>query len=85
VRDMHQEGSMRSTGHAPNESPGTAAAVSVRRSVNDEIAVRAFCFNGNDGSEFEFGCECGDLSCTDHLRMTLAEYHASEPGSVVSH
>ena len=27
-------------------------------------------------ADAEFLCECGDASCTQHIRMTLAEYEA---------
>ncbi|HEU5363380.1 MAG TPA: hypothetical protein VFU56_08540 [Gaiellaceae bacterium] len=71
------------TGHPPNESPGRGAAVAIRRYVNDEIARTAIRFDLDDGGRFEFLCECGDLSCNRRVKLTLPEYRASEPGSIV--
>lgn len=59
--------------------------MSVRRFVNDEIAETAARFDAGDGSVFEFVCECGDLSCNGLVELTLSEYAASSPGSVVGH
>jgi hypothetical protein len=72
---------MTTTGYAPTDS--SEPAIFVRRYVNDEIAEVASRFDANDGSEFEFVCECGDLLCRGLVKMTLAEYRASGPGSVV--
>jgi hypothetical protein len=72
------------TSHAQSESSHREAAVWIRRYVNDEIAERASGF-GPGSSQFEFVCECGDLSCTARVRATLAEYRASERGSIVGH
>jgi hypothetical protein len=74
---------MSNTGYPPNASPATAAAVSVRRFVNDEIAAGRL--DTNDGDEFEFLCECGDLSCDLRITRTLSDFSNSEPGSVVGH
>lgn len=66
------------------DAPFRRAAVSVRRRVNDEILNAATRLD--DGSMlFEFVCECGDLKCRHWARMTLADYRATSPGSVVSH
>jgi hypothetical protein len=40
-------------------------------------------FDADEGSEFEFVCEFGDRHGL--VKMTLAEYRASAPGSVVGH
>jgi hypothetical protein len=74
------------TGYPPNESsPGEDAAVAIRRFVNDEIAETASRFGGDDASEYQFVCECGELSCQGRVVMTLRQYRLSEPGSVVGH
>jgi hypothetical protein len=73
------------TSHAQSESSHRDAAVRIRRYVNDEIAERASGFRGQGSSRFEFVCECGDLSCTARVEATLAEYRASERGSIVGH
>jgi hypothetical protein len=75
---------MGTTAHPPNEA-SHEAAVAIRRFVNDEIARVATSFDGNDGSEFEFLCECGDLACQELVHMPLAAYAATPPGSVVGH
>jgi hypothetical protein len=55
-----------------------------RRLVNDEILNLATRFE--DGiTLFEFVCECGDPQCVGLVKMTLAEYRATKPGSVVGH
>lgn len=66
-------------------NPGHAGATSVRRLVNDEIARVAARLDGDDGSVFDFLCECGDLRCRGIVQLTLADYRASGPGSVVGH
>ena len=65
-------------------SNARAAAVSVRRLVNDEILDAATRF-GDGSTLFEFVCECGDLKCRVFVSMTLADYRESTPGSVVGH
>ncbi len=72
------------TGFPPNVSYRRAAAISVRR-VNDEILKTATRFDDSEGSMFEFLCECGDLRCHRYVAMTLAEYRATTPGSVLAH
>jgi hypothetical protein len=60
------------------------APPAVRRLVNDEILEISTRLD--DGSAmFEFICECGDLRCRAFAKMTLADYRASTPGSVVGH
>jgi hypothetical protein len=76
---------MSTTGHPPNESSGAAAAVSIRRYVNDKIAETAKSFDPSEASDFEFLCECGHLACRRIVTMTVAQYRLSEPGSVVGH
>jgi len=76
---------MATTGYPPNEAPGSRAAVGIRRFANDKIAEAAASFLPNDGTWFEFLCECGDLSCRALVQMTLGEYQASSPGSVSAH
>lgn len=71
------------TTYPATESPGTSAAISIRRYVNNEIAQQANPFEPE--GELEFLCECGDLACARHARMTLSEYHQTAPGSVVAH
>jgi hypothetical protein len=40
----------------------------------------------DDGTTvFQFLCECGDLTCRTLVKMTLADYRASTPGSVAGH
>lgn len=65
-------------------SPGTDAAVAMRRFVNDEIAKVGGRFDDPPG-RYEFLCECGDLACDGRVELTLAEYQASTPGSVLVH
>ena len=77
---------MNLTAHPPTRAPGIDAAVSVRRFANDEIArVGRTLDDLDEGHRFEFLCECGDLSCGHFVRMTVAEYRATSPGSVVGH
>ena len=77
---------MSSTGSPQTRAPGIGAAISVRRFANEEIArVRSSLDDLNEGHRFEFLCECGDLSCSEFVRMTVAEYRTSSPGSVVGH
>ena len=68
----------------PNARYGHTAAVSVRRLVNDEIVNAAGRFD-DGGTVFAFICECGDLGCRALVKMTLAEYRLTTPGSVVGH
>jgi hypothetical protein len=52
--------------HAPNDVLGgaaVAAVIEIRRFVNDEIHRVGRRLDADDGSEFEFVCECGDLAC----------------------
>ncbi len=68
----------------PAEPTARNAATAVRRLVNDEILEISTRLD--DGSAmFEFICECGDLRCRAFAKMTLADYRASTPGSVVGH
>lgn len=76
---------MSTTSYPPNESPGSGAAVSVRRLVNDQIADVASRLACPETEEFEFLCECGTLSCEGRVSMTLTEYRTLAPGSVVGH
>lgn len=62
-----------------------SAAVEVRRYVNDEIARVGGRFDAEKSSEFEFLCECGSLGCRAVVKLTLAEYGVTSPGSVVGH
>jgi hypothetical protein len=45
------------------------------REANDRIQ-RLYEARGSLGDENEFVCECGSRSCTETIRMTLAEYKA---------
>ena len=75
---------MTATGLTSNAPNVRAAAVSVRRLVNDEILEVATRLD--DGSTmFELICECGDLRCRAFVKMTLADYRRRPPGSVVGH
>jgi hypothetical protein len=77
---------MSSTASPQSRAPGVGAAISVRRFANDEIArVGSSLDDLGEGHRFEFLCECGDLSCSQFAKMTVAEYRASSPGSVVAH
>ena len=69
----------------PTAPPGAESVVSVRRFVNDEIAHVATRLDPDDMTHYEFVCECGDLGCQRTATLTVAEYHASPPGSVVCH
>jgi hypothetical protein len=63
-----------------------ASAVAVRRLVNDAIRETANDLQLRSGDErFEFVCECGDLRCRRHVTLVLADYDATEPGSVTAH
>jgi hypothetical protein len=75
---------MSSTALPQSRAPGFGAAVSIRRFVDEEVALVASRFDANEGSQFEFLCECGELACRQTVSMTVAEYRAS-PGSVVGH
>jgi hypothetical protein len=77
---------MSSQASPQSRAPDVGASISVRRFANDEIArVGSSLDNLDEGHQFEFLCECGDLSCSQFARMTIAEYRASSPGSVVGH
>ena len=65
--------------------PGAHSAVSLRRFVNDEIAQVATRLDPDDRKQYEFICECGDLGCALTATLSVAEYHASPPGSVIGH
>lgn len=77
---------MSSTASPQSRASGIGATISVRRFANDEIArVGSSLDDLDEGHRFEFLCECGDLACSQFARMTIAEYRASPPGSVVGH
>lgn len=69
---------------SPRSPFGRTGAVSIRRLVNDEILKAATPLDDGAGV-FEFICECGDLNCQGMVKMTLAEYWATTPGSVAGH
>lgn len=69
---------------SPGSASGRTGAVSIRRLVNDEILKAATPLDDGAGV-FEFICECGDLNCQSMVKMTLAEYLATTPGSVAGH
>jgi hypothetical protein len=73
---------MTSTMH-PASAAGRDAATAVRRVVNDEILHAAERFH-DEAALFEFVCECGYLKCRDFVKLTLAEYRATTPGTVVA-
>jgi hypothetical protein len=82
---LHQGvSSMSRNVYSHHKELGIEAAVSIRRFVNDEVARVGSRFDWN-GREYEFVCECGDLSCDGSVKMTLSDYRASRPGSVVGH
>lgn len=77
---------MSSTGSPQTQTPGIGAAISVRRFANDEIArVGSSLDDPEQRHQFEFLCECGDLSCREFVRLTRAEYRALSPGFVLGH
>ena len=76
---------MTATGYPLTASPGEFGAISIRRTVNDEIARMGATFHAAITGGFEFVCECGDLRCKRIVNMTLADYAKTRPGSVVSH
>jgi hypothetical protein len=76
---------MSKTSYSPDESPGRAAVIEIRRFVNDEIYRVGFDLDGDERSELAFVCECGELRCTRLVNMTLAEFAGTQPGSVVAH
>jgi len=60
--------------------------VSIRRAVNDEVANLAQELGeqkDEDGPAFV--CECGNPSCRATVRLTLIDYLACPPGSVLAH
>jgi hypothetical protein len=59
--------------------------VAVRRVINDHIAELAAGREDRAGELLDFMCECGDLRCVTFVELTLAEYEAMEPGSVLAH
>jgi hypothetical protein len=68
----------------PTSESSPSPAARGRRLVNEEILNVATRFD--DGiTPFEFVCECGDPECVGLVKMTLAEYRATKPGSVVAH
>jgi hypothetical protein len=61
------------------------SATGLRRFANNsirDVAVR----QGRDSTAiFEFLCECGDLRCRQLVELTLSDYRATPPGSVLAH
>jgi hypothetical protein len=76
---------MTSTAYPPNDHPGRASVVVLRRTINDEIARMGSPLQATVTGGFEFVCECGDRRCKAIVRMTLANYAQTTPGSVVGH
>lgn len=69
-----------------SRAPGVGAAISVRRFANEEIARVGSSLDDLEwGDQFEFLCECGDLSCSHFVRLTVTEYRALSPGFVLGH
>jgi hypothetical protein len=65
--------------------PGVDTVVALRRFTNAEVARMASRLDEDEGNEFEFICECGDTFCDSRVTMTVAQFLASSPGSVVRH
>jgi hypothetical protein len=42
-------------------------------------------FGDDSAAVYEYVSECGSLGCRAQVKLTLAEYEASEPGSVRAH
>ncbi len=62
------------------------SAVEVRRLANDATRDVALIEFGHPAlTACEFLCECGDLRCDQRVMLTLAEYGATEAGSVRAH
>jgi hypothetical protein len=81
-----KEGITSSTAFPQSRAPGGGVAISIRRFVNEEIArVVSSLDDLEEGHQFEFLCECGDPSCNQLARMTVAQYRALAPGYVVGH
>ena len=74
-----------STDFSAEATHALTSAVGVRRYVNREIARVGGRFDGDTLTEFDFLCECGSLGCRAVVKMTLAEFGRSAPGSVVAH
>lgn len=75
---------MSKTTYPSTRELGIEAAVMLRRFVNDELARVASRFDWN-GREYEFVCECGNLRCDGIVKLTLADFRATRPRSVVGH
>lgn len=71
-----------STQQIPPASSDEIAAT--LRSANDSIARGTHRF-GDQRTNFEFFCECGDLRCHEGVWLTVAEYYAARPGALVAH
>jgi hypothetical protein len=76
---------MSALGTSCTVSLGKAGAVSIRRTVNDEIARIGATFQADNPTAFEFVCECGELRCAQVVSLSLADYAETTPGSVVGH
>lgn len=78
---MHQEGTKMST--LPLE--WVDSATGLRRFANDSIRDIAARQERDASAVYEFLCECGDLRCRGLVELTLADYGARSPGSVIAH
>jgi hypothetical protein len=61
------------------------AATGQRRFANDSIRDMAVRQQRDASAIYDFLCECGDLGCRQLVELTLTDYAALPPGSVLGH
>ena len=58
----------------------------IRRYVNESLSRAAKEAGASELEPCDFLCECGQLSCTEVVRMPRSSFdESSEPGSIVAH
>ena len=58
----------------------------LRRFINDEIATVAAGLHVHEGTRFDFLCECGTLTCSTRVSLSVREYNERAPrGPIVGH
>lgn len=64
---------------------GREDVAATRRLINDSIAKGAASLDREGAMLFEFFCECGDLTCDEVVRLTVAQYRGIRSRPVVFH
>lgn len=61
------------------------SATGLRRFANNSIRDVAARHAPDASAVYEFLCECGDLRCRGLVELSLLDYDACSPGSVLAH